>query len=996
MKSTISLRAHTETSKRRGTRKQTQTSSLKWSECALVFDCETTTDEKQSLTFGSYRLLRNVNGSYSEVRQEGFFYPEDVSPHNLQTLKEYKQRHKAESAKDCPTQICILSLREFVESVFLPNALAGALIVGFNLPFDISRIAADGRKARRLNEGWSFVMSRDTDPSTGQVRDNPFLPRIKVTRKDGKFAFIRLSGVSIRNPKSGKRFKRYTPGRFLDLRTLAWALRNVSYNLKAACEAFGVPGGKMTYEPTGHVTPGEIAYCRQDVRATVGLLNALRKEFDCHPLDLRPERAYSPASIAKAYLRGMGLIPPSQKFLVSPVRQGLAAQAYFGGRAEARIRRTIVPVVHTDFKSEYPTVNVNMGLWKVLTARLLRFKSATPEVRELLCRLEPKDVFEPAFWKQLLGYALVVPDGNILPVRTSYNGEQNNVGVNALTSKQPIWFALPDVVASTLLTGRPPKILRAFRIVGEGKQKGLKPIALRGKTKVDPRHDDFFKVVIESRERTRRDMDLPEPEREALAYFLKILANAGSYGLFMETTPKRVPNREKVTVFSGATRFRTTSPIVEEKGSWYCPIISSLITAAGRLMLAALERSVTDAGGVYLFCDTDSMAIVASKDGGPVPCVGGPHRLPGGREVVNALSRIEVQGIVSQFEQLNPYEFRGSILKVEKESLQRELSGYAVSTKRYCLFTRNSHGVSIEAASSHGLGHLFVPGTTFDTRANAPTWVVEAWEFLVRGVLDMPAAKLRWFNGAAMMRIAITTPEVLRALQAREEQLSYNDRIKPFNFVLSPQINRLGLSGFPADTDPEHFTLIAPFTTDVSRWHKLSWVNVHDGKRYTLAPITRKQPSEASAQQMENVVLLHEAHTESKSLASDGSPCDWQTKGLLLRTHVIAHGTPEFIGKETDRRWEQEEDISMLQPVLPMYRPNETAKLVTDANHQNKVQAISVRKFAKASRLSPTTVQAIRDGHRIRKSTARRVAITLSRMEMLEIDRGELEPLPHK
>jgi hypothetical protein len=996
MKSTIYLRAHTETPKRPRGKKHSNSKSPKWSDSALVFDCETTTDEKQSLTFGSYRLLRNVSGSYREVRQEGLVYPDNVSVHDLQVLKCYAKRHTAESAKDCPNQICVLSLREFVENVFLPHALAGTLIVGFNLPFDISRIAADVRKARRLNEDWSFVMCRDTDPGTGKPRDNPFRPRIKVTRKDGKFAFIRLSGISIRNPKTGKRLKRYAPGRFLDLRTLAWALRNVSYNLRAACKAFGVTAGKMEYDPTGRVTPNEIAYCRQDVRATVGLLNALREEFDCHPIDLKPERAYSPASIAKAYLRGMGVIPPAQKFRLSPTVQGIAAQAYFGGRAEARIRRTVVPVVHTDFKSEYPTVNVIMGLWQVLTARRLRIKSATPEVRKLLDNLKPKDVFIPAFWKQLLGYALVVPDGDILPVRTCYSGEGNNVGVNLLTSTAPIWFALPDVIASTLLTGKPPKILRAFRVVPEGKQKGLQSIALRGKTKVDPRKDDFFKVVIESRERAKRDKDLSELERQALAYFLKILANAGSYGLFIETTPKRVPDREKIEVFSGESRFHTTSPIVEDKGSWYCPVISSLITAAGRLMLATLERTVVDAGGFYLFCDTDSMAIVANKEGGLIPCAGGSHRLPDGREAVKGLSWIEVQDIVSRFEQLNPYAFRGSILKVEKESLQRELYGYAVSTKRYCLFTRESHGVCIEAASSHGLGHLFVPKSTFDVRAGAPIWVVEAWDYLVRGVLELPTGKLPWFEQPAMMRIAITTPEVLKTLQAREENLSYGDRVKPFNFILSPQINRLGLSGFPTDADPERFTLIAPFTNDRSRWNKLRWINVHDGTRYTLAPITTKEPFEASAQLMEHVILLHQAHTESKSLAPDGTPCDWQTKGLLLRTQVTAHGAPAFIGKETDRRWEQEEDISMLLPVLPVYRPNETARLVTDADHQNKVQVMSVRKFAKASQLSPTTVQAIRDGHRIRKSTARRVAFTLLRLGKPEIDWKNLSQYPHK
>lgn len=56
---------------------------------------------------------------------------------------------------------------------------------------------------------------------------------------------------------------------------------------------------------------------------------------------------------------------------------------------------------------------------------------------------------------------------------------------------------------------------------------------------IDPAYDDFFKAVIEARARVRSDQGLPRKEREALAYFLKILTNAGSYGLFVEVIPDR-------------------------------------------------------------------------------------------------------------------------------------------------------------------------------------------------------------------------------------------------------------------------------------------------------------------------------------------------------------------------------------------------------------------------------------------------------------------------
>lgn len=43
--------------------------------------------------------------------------------------------------------------------------------------------------------------------------------------------------------------------------------------------------------------------------------------------------------------------------------------AYFGGRAECRIRRVPVPVVYMDFQSMYPTVCALMNLGKLLTCQ---------------------------------------------------------------------------------------------------------------------------------------------------------------------------------------------------------------------------------------------------------------------------------------------------------------------------------------------------------------------------------------------------------------------------------------------------------------------------------------------------------------------------------------------------------------------------------------------------------------------------------------------------
>ena len=255
----------------------------------------------------------------------------------------------------------------------------------------------------------------------------------------------------------------------------------------------------------------------------------------------------------------MGITPPSQKFALPPWALGVAMQAYYGGRAECRIRHTLLPTVYTDFLSQYPTVNTLMGLWSFLIAERLEIREATRDVRRLLATVSVDAVLNPDVWKSLTFFALVQPDGDVLPVRTTYNDATSNIGVNPLTSTNPIWYAGPDLVNATLQTGRPPKILRAIRVVALGQQAGLKSVRLRGAIEIDPRTEDFFKKAVEALARTKSDPNLSEAERTVLRLFLKILVNSGSYGLFVEVNPERVgkdpktgrPKRTRVRVWAG-------------------------------------------------------------------------------------------------------------------------------------------------------------------------------------------------------------------------------------------------------------------------------------------------------------------------------------------------------------------------------------------------------------------------------------------------------------
>lgn len=959
-----------------------------WAQYALIIDCETTTDECQALLFGAYRFCEAGEDGLYSCMEEGFFYADELpktNPDILLVLNQYIIENQAETEHGFDKCLRIYSRSDFMKEVFWKAAYeADAAVVCFNAPFDLSRLAVDCRHARRRNEGWSLILFQDLDPKTGELREDPFKPRVKITSKDSKAAFIRFAGVSIRRKKTNKRFIPYKPGRFLDLRTLGWALRNESYNLKTAGEAFGAPQ-KLDHDPTGVISIEEISYCRQDLRCTQGVLNGMRREFDKHPIGMAPERAFSPASIAKAYLRSMGLVPPLAKFTLEPSVLGIAMQAYYGGRAECHIRHTPVPVVHTDFRSEYPTVNTLMMLWRLLTAESITVQDATDEIRDLLASVRLSDCFDREFWKGLAFFALVEPANEVLPIRTTYNGRTTNIGINRLSSAKPIWYSGPDLVDSALICGRSPRVIRAIKLSPGEIQDGLNCTNLRGMVTINPA-DDFFKKVIEAREQVRCDNNISDTESEALSYFLKILANAGSYGLFVEVNPKEFgtdrktgkPAHGKIRVYSGERQFQQMSPVAEIEGSWYCSLIAALITAGGRLLLTMLERCVGDQGGGYLMCDTDSLAIVATKQGGLVPCAGGNHQLPDGQTAIRALSWNDVDDIVARFEQLNPYdrEIVQGILKIEKvnfvDRYQRELLGYAIASKRYAFFTRKSDGgIQIEKASAHGLGFLYPPKPGYDKRISAPIWVVEAWQWILNTALGIPCTEPEWFGLPAMMRIAVTTPKVLEQLQEREEDLPYRDRTKPFNFVLTPILDRLA-DGFPSGVEPDRFTLIAPFTKDSSQWLKRLWINIYDGKVYRLAPNDRRLPHEAAVKTYGDIVKEYRWHREAKSLGPNGDSCDKHTTGLLQRASIAAD-LFRFIGKETDRQWEHGEHISLLEQTGQEYRDGETKQLITDTALQAELSTVTSRSFAKLAAVSEGTVKAAKKGKRIRRVTAKKL-----------------------
>jgi len=93
----------------------------------LVFDTETTVDAAQRLLFGFFRLYER-----DRLIREGIIVADLLDHDAMIAIAEYRAK----------CRLPIYSRERFVEEVFYPEVYQeGTLCVGFNLPFDLSRIA---------------------------------------------------------------------------------------------------------------------------------------------------------------------------------------------------------------------------------------------------------------------------------------------------------------------------------------------------------------------------------------------------------------------------------------------------------------------------------------------------------------------------------------------------------------------------------------------------------------------------------------------------------------------------------------------------------------------------------------------------------------------------------------------------------------------------------------------------------------------------------------
>ncbi len=859
------------------------------SDWTLTFDCETRTDAGQALRFGAFQLRKG-----DAVKFAGLFYdPQELSAEELETLRAYAKRHK----------LMVVTRDEFADDwLFLRAYQLRARIVGFNLPFDISRLAIDHGIARgAMYGGFTFNMSRQK-----------IWPHIRVKHLSRRAAIIDFAAAYRPRDSRGERNRGIANpvrrGYFVDVSTLAHALLSRGFTLGELSQFLEVQNRKLDFDEfDGPLSDAMLRYAVRDVQATWECYDALMIKLEALGLpDLQPEQIYSEASLGKGYLRAMGIAPWREVQPDFPDHlMGALMSSYYGGRSEVRIRREARQVILCDFLSMYPTVCTLMGLWRFVTASGMTWRDATAETQSLLAGVTLEDLQSPAFWQRLPVLVKVLPDADIFPVRAAYQGEQlATIAANYLTCETPLWFTLADCIAAKLLTGKAAKVLEAVAFDPGPMQSDLRPVNISGKSeyRVDPVETDFFKRVIELRKETQVRMNASSGAEKAVLngaqHNLKICGNSTSYGIWLQMNVAKRSERFMATVIGHDGRaFERETNKAEKPGEYFHPLLGSLITGAARLMLAITESLIERKGLEWAFCDTDSMAIAKPA------------------EMADPEFHNRVQEIADWFAALNPYEFSGSILKIEGENhglangAPEPLYCWAVSSKRYALCNLGSDGRPIlRKVSAHGLGHLLPPYEAGNPPADIPApddsvmrdgvqrWHCDLWFEIISAGLgpkpDMPRLDFHpAMNAPAVSRYAATAPELLSWFKSYNANRPYRNQVKPFGFLLSLSGKRALASreviapqaskGRPRKAAP--VKPIAPFSKDSA----------------TIAATAFDRNTGALVQAVDlqtyrEALAQYHLHPESKSLNGD-----FVDRGTTRRRHIHACAI-RYIGKEAN------------------------------------------------------------------------------------------------
>jgi len=783
----------------------------------LIFDTETTDDSFQNLKFGSFIVIDDGK----EIMKAIFYSPENVLSNEEIILKQYCKGNN----------LCLFTTKDFVERVFYPEMIeAQALCIGFNLPFDLSRLTINFGEGRYSHKGWFSI----------QISENKFNPRIKIKHIDSTMSFISFG-------RNSRNFR----GHFLDLKTLASIFSdNKHISLKKAGEFFGCNALKGEAEEHGKITPQYIQYNLQDVNATYELYLKILEHYKMYGIKAPITKVYSSATLGKYALKQMGIQSLSRiNTKVNAKVKGQLMSAYFGGRCEVKIKKTPIEISALDFLSMYPSLTIIMGLWEFIIAKDIREENVTKEIIIFLQNLKLEDLRNKESWKSFNVLVELEPDEDILPVRSNYleNSDVLNVGINYLKYNGSLFYALPDVIASVLLTGRIPKIKRATRFIPTGKQDTLQKTNILG-IEIDPHKDNFIKLLIEKRQEFKQQRDKFSKDSEdykkleGIQGALKILANSTTYGIFIEVRTKE--NNSEIIVYSKDEFFAKQK--AEEEGKFFNPLIAVMQVAGARLLMAMCERYLQDRNSTHAYMDTDACYVPSNF-------------------------AFELRDF---FKPLNPYSFEADFFKIEKESMLF----YGISSKRYVLYKLQDGKIIITDYKAHGLGHLLNPYN------KGVEWQKQIWEDILKWhykIITQLDIIEKYSNLYAISKLDVSTPLLYKRFKSFNKNKPLKEQIKPFNFFLVGQKNK-------KDIKP-----MIPYSSNAQESVFKPFIDYKSGKILQGLEYWKN---------LADTIIEYVNHPESKFL-------NCSQNGKLERRH-LKDGEIIVIGKETKNIEEQPIEVA--------------------------------------------------------------------------------------
>jgi DNA polymerase elongation subunit (family B) len=297
----------------------------------------------------------------------------------------------------------------------------------------------------------------------------------------------------------------------------------------------------------------------------------------------------------------------------------------------------------------------------------------------------------------------------------------------------------------------------------------------------------------------------------------------------------------------------------EKSGKYFHPLLAVMITSGARLFLTMAEARLKELGAIHAYMDTDSVFVPPNK----------------------------AQELVEFFQPLNPYNLDIPLLKPEK----KDLWFYGIASKRYALYYYENGKIRFmedeRSYKLHGLGHLTNPFPN-----SVEDWQAEIWQDILKlhyGQITERDIEEKYSNLYAISQLTVSTSNVLNRFKKLNEEKSWKEQIKPFNFFLV---------GFQTtEENGNAIKPLAPFTKDYQKIVYEPFIDyetgeVKEGSQY-FKPLSR-------------TILQYVDHLENKF---EGNV------GVLERKQIQADGLV-YIGKEANNIEDQSLEVTGVQVII--------------------------------------------------------------------------------